>query len=83
MPCSRAEEELVNREEEKMYFPVGWPKILGSNGATKGAPVRVLRHRSKNYVVEIRENSVAFWHSRVSYVREEMPTKDEYSQLSN
>lgn len=48
-----------------MYFPVGWPKLLDSNGATKGAPVKVLRHRCKNYVIEIRENSVAFWHSRV------------------
>lgn len=49
-----------------MYFPLGWPKHLDSNGATKGAPVKILRHRTKNFVVEVRENSVAFWHSRVS-----------------
>ena len=49
-----------------MYFPVGWPKVLHSNGVTKGKPLKVFRHRTKNCVIELRGRSVAFWHSRVS-----------------
>ena len=49
-----------------MYFPIGWPKVLHSAGATCGRPVKVLRHRSRDLVVELRTSSVAIWHARVS-----------------
>lgn len=48
-----------------MYFPVGWPTVLKSNGATSGSPVKLLKLRTKSYVIELRERSVAFWQSRV------------------
>ena len=49
-----------------MYFPVGWPKVLRGSGATRGYPVKVFRHSSKDLVVELRSHSVAFWQARVS-----------------
>lgn len=49
-----------------MYCPVGWPRVLvGRGGDNGGDPVQLLRHRTKNLVVEVRERSVRVWHSRV------------------
>lgn len=48
-----------------MYYPIGWPRILDGRGATGGSPIQLLRHRSKNLVFELREHSVAVWHSRL------------------
>ena len=51
-----------------MYYPIGWPRILDGRGATGGSPIQLLRHRSKNLVFELREHSVAVWHTRVSTI---------------
>lgn len=50
-----------------MYFPIGWPKSLQGGRATRGHPVKVFRHKSRDLVVELRSHSVAFWHTRVSF----------------
>ena len=49
-----------------MYFPIGWPKVLHGGHATRGHPVKVFRHRTKDMVIELRSHSVGFWHTRVS-----------------
>ena len=50
-----------------MYFPCGWPRVLHSSGESGGGnPVKVFRHRTRDLVIELRENSVTFWHARVS-----------------
>ena len=49
-----------------MQYPVGWPRVLDSRGATSGPPVKLLRHRAKDLLFELRERSLAVWHSRVS-----------------
>ena len=55
-----------SRGSEEMYCPVGWPRVLvGRGGENGGDPVQLLRHRTKNLVVEVRERSVRVWHSRV------------------
>ena len=52
-----------------MYFPIGWPKILHSRSSTGGGrPMRLLRHRTKNLIVELRERSLSFWNSRVRLI---------------
>jgi hypothetical protein len=49
-----------------MYFPCGWPRVLHASGESGGGnPVKVFRHRTKDLVIELRDNSVAFWHSRL------------------
>ena len=45
---------------------VGWPRVLNSRGATSGPPVKLLGHRAKDLLFELRERSLAVWHSRVS-----------------
>lgn len=49
-----------------MYFPIGWPKVLHGGPATKGHPVKVFRHKTRDIVIELRSHSVAFWQTRVS-----------------
>ena len=44
-------------------YPVGWPRVLNSRGATSGPPVKLLRHRAKDLLFELRERSLAVWHS--------------------
>lgn len=48
-----------------MYYPVGCPRILDGRGATGGSPLLLLRHRTKNLMFELREHSLAVWHTRV------------------
>ncbi|XP_019849671.1 PREDICTED: RAB6A-GEF complex partner protein 1-like isoform X2 [Amphimedon queenslandica] len=50
-----------------MYYPVGWPLVLDGRGGTGGAPLQLLtaRNRTKNLIFELREHSIAVWHSRL------------------
>ena len=50
----------------EMQYPVGWPRVLDSKGATSGSPVKLLRHRTRELLFELRGSSLAVWHSRVS-----------------
>ena len=66
-----------------MQYPVGWPRVLDSRGATSGPPVKLLRHRAKDLLFELRERSLAVWHSRVRTARlSRVPTNTDSHTLA-
>ena len=67
--CNQSTQRKMSRSlffSDFTVYPVGWPRVLNSRGATSGPPVKLLGHRAKDLLFELRERSLAVWHSRVS-----------------